>query len=79
MLFQAEKEAREAEKTKDELGLGGEDDLKALIQVRLFVSVEDKLPAYNCVFPEHLRILHPCNSSEFLRLKPDLNVNYLCT
>ncbi|NXO49326.1 DNJC9 protein, partial [Aramus guarauna] len=29
-----EKEAREAEKTKDELGLGGEDDLKALIQVR---------------------------------------------
>ncbi|XP_056207022.1 dnaJ homolog subfamily C member 9 [Falco biarmicus] len=30
----AEKEAREAEKTKDELGLGGEDDLKALIQKR---------------------------------------------
>ncbi|XP_009273381.1 PREDICTED: dnaJ homolog subfamily C member 9 [Aptenodytes forsteri] len=30
----AEKEAREAEKTKDELGLGGEDDLKALIQSR---------------------------------------------
>ncbi|XP_010116177.1 PREDICTED: dnaJ homolog subfamily C member 9, partial [Chlamydotis macqueenii] len=28
----AEKEAREAEKMKDELGLGGEDDLKALIQ-----------------------------------------------
>ncbi|NXW89904.1 DNJC9 protein, partial [Alopecoenas beccarii] len=28
----AEKEAREAEKTKEELGLGGEDDLKALIQ-----------------------------------------------
>ncbi|KAK2529808.1 Dnajc9 [Columba livia] len=30
----AEKEAREAEKTKEELGLGGEDDLKALIQSR---------------------------------------------
>ncbi|NWX13568.1 DNJC9 protein, partial [Aegotheles bennettii] len=31
----AEREAREAEKTKDELGLGdGEDDLKALIQSR---------------------------------------------
>ncbi|XP_010132649.1 PREDICTED: dnaJ homolog subfamily C member 9, partial [Buceros rhinoceros silvestris] len=30
----AEKEAREAEKTKEELGLGGEDDLKALIQKR---------------------------------------------
>ncbi|NWS60519.1 DNJC9 protein, partial [Chunga burmeisteri] len=30
----AEKEAREAEKTKDELGIGGEDDLKALIQSR---------------------------------------------
>ncbi|NXS72679.1 DNJC9 protein, partial [Pandion haliaetus] len=30
----AEKEAREAEKTKDELGLGGEDDLKALIESR---------------------------------------------
>ncbi|XP_010292430.1 PREDICTED: dnaJ homolog subfamily C member 9, partial [Phaethon lepturus] len=30
----AEKEAREAETTKDELGLGGEDDLKALIQSR---------------------------------------------
>ncbi|NWX01845.1 DNJC9 protein, partial [Caloenas nicobarica] len=29
-----EKEAREAEKTKEELGLGGEDDLKALIQSR---------------------------------------------
>ncbi|KFP59685.1 DnaJ subfamily C member 9, partial [Cariama cristata] len=29
-----EKEAREAEKTKDELGIGGEDDLKALIQSR---------------------------------------------
>ncbi|KFV65933.1 DnaJ subfamily C member 9, partial [Dryobates pubescens] len=29
-----EKEAKEAEKTKDELGLGGEDDLKALIQSR---------------------------------------------
>ncbi|KFQ42104.1 DnaJ subfamily C member 9, partial [Nestor notabilis] len=28
----AEKEAKEAEKTKEELGLGGEDDLKALIQ-----------------------------------------------
>ncbi|XP_042658250.1 dnaJ homolog subfamily C member 9-like [Tyto alba] len=28
----AEKEAREAEETKAELGLGGEDDLKALIQ-----------------------------------------------
>ncbi|NWI61967.1 DNJC9 protein, partial [Todus mexicanus] len=31
---QAEKEAKEAEKTKEELGLGGEDDLKALIQSR---------------------------------------------
>ncbi|XP_074881543.1 dnaJ homolog subfamily C member 9 [Buteo buteo] len=30
----AEKEAREAEKTKDELGLSGEDDLKALIESR---------------------------------------------
>ncbi|KFV16190.1 DnaJ subfamily C member 9, partial [Tauraco erythrolophus] len=30
----AEKEAREAEKTKNELGLGGENDLKALIQSR---------------------------------------------
>uniref|UniRef100_A0A8C8BRK6 DnaJ homolog subfamily C member 9 n=1 Tax=Otus sunia TaxID=257818 RepID=A0A8C8BRK6_9STRI len=30
----AEKEAEEAQKTKDELGLGGEDDLKALIQSR---------------------------------------------
>ncbi|XP_064001091.1 dnaJ homolog subfamily C member 9 [Pogoniulus pusillus] len=30
----AEKEAEEAEKSKDELGLGGEDDLKALIQSR---------------------------------------------
>ncbi|XP_067996475.1 dnaJ homolog subfamily C member 9 [Melanerpes formicivorus] len=30
----AEKEAKEAEKAKDELGLGGEDDLKALIQSR---------------------------------------------
>ncbi|NXX93025.1 DNJC9 protein, partial [Centropus bengalensis] len=30
----AEKEATEAEKTKEELGLGGEDDLKALIQSR---------------------------------------------
>ncbi|KFP92817.1 DnaJ subfamily C member 9, partial [Haliaeetus albicilla] len=29
-----EKEAREAEKTKDELGLSGEDDLKALIESR---------------------------------------------
>ncbi|NXQ98843.1 DNJC9 protein, partial [Sagittarius serpentarius] len=29
-----EEEAREAEKTKDELGLGGEDDLKALIESR---------------------------------------------
>ncbi|KFP03915.1 DnaJ subfamily C member 9, partial [Calypte anna] len=29
-----EKEAREAEKTKEELGLGDEDDLKALIQRR---------------------------------------------
>ncbi|NXF88845.1 DNJC9 protein, partial [Eubucco bourcierii] len=29
-----EKEAKEAEKTKDELGLGGESDLKALIQSR---------------------------------------------
>ncbi|KFZ63127.1 DnaJ subfamily C member 9, partial [Podiceps cristatus] len=29
-----EKEAREAEKSKHELGLGGEDDLKALIQSR---------------------------------------------
>ncbi|NXX86021.1 DNJC9 protein, partial [Urocolius indicus] len=30
----AEREAREAEKAKNELGLGGEDDLKALIQRR---------------------------------------------
>ncbi|NXY87751.1 DNJC9 protein, partial [Alcedo cyanopectus] len=30
----AEREAREAEKTKEELGLGGEGDLKALIQSR---------------------------------------------
>ncbi|NWR71980.1 DNJC9 protein, partial [Centropus unirufus] len=30
----AEKEATEAEKAKEELGLGGEDDLKALIQSR---------------------------------------------
>ncbi|NXJ79087.1 DNJC9 protein, partial [Trogon melanurus] len=30
----AEKEAKEAEKTRDELGLGGEDDLKALIESR---------------------------------------------
>ncbi|NXU51372.1 DNJC9 protein, partial [Turnix velox] len=30
----AEKEAREAEKTKEELGIGGEEDLKALIQSR---------------------------------------------
>lgn len=42
LLLQAEKEAREAEKCKQELGLGdGEDDLKALIQVRLLASVED--------------------------------------
>lgn len=42
LLLQAEKEAKEAEKSKQELGLGdGEDDLKALIQVRLLASVED--------------------------------------
>lgn len=35
LLFQAEKEAREAEKSREELGLGeGADQLKALIQVR---------------------------------------------
>lgn len=35
LLLQAEKEAKEAEESRKELGLGdGEDDLKALIQVR---------------------------------------------
>lgn len=34
-LFQAEQEAKEAEQSREELGLGtGDDDLKALIQVR---------------------------------------------
>lgn len=50
-LFQAEREAKEAEQARKELGLGTEDDdLKALIQVRIAVYMHHSNNSHHISF-----------------------------